>query len=71
MAFDHNESRVKAISVIQVFKVTSLTGKGEGDSPIREVYDFFTKEGRHICTLHRDPVLFPGWQSPHSEHTGG
>ena len=59
MSFDHDASRVKGVSVMQVLKVKSLSGKGEGNSPIREICDLFTMGNIHICTLEHDPELRP------------
>lgn len=42
------DTTIKSVMVIEVIKITSITGNGTSEDPVRIVENFYTKTGKHI-----------------------
>ena len=42
------DTTIKSVMVIEVIKITSVTGGGAIEDPVRTVENFYTKAGKHI-----------------------
>lgn len=42
------DTTIKSVMVIEVIKITSITGNGTSEDPVRIVENFYTKAGKHI-----------------------